>query len=87
MHTNQPQDEFDIAGGSTGNPAYTVQAIGKTVSSEKQGCPWTAAHLHQFGEDFDSRNTGTYPGYVNDQAFTASSLSNWINNESFTFDE
>lgn len=87
VHTNEPQDEFDIAGGSTGNPAYTAQVIGKTVSPDKPGCPWTAAHLHQFGEDFDNRNTGTYPEFVNAQAVTASSISNWINNESFTFNE
>jgi hypothetical protein len=87
-HTDQPQGgTFTIAGGSLGSPGYTSVVIGKTRSSEMMGCPWTAAHLHQYGEDFGSRNTGTYPTYVNAGTYTATSISNWITADSYSWSE
>jgi hypothetical protein len=52
MHTNLSGTDgrtFYISGSTSGS--YTSYgAIGTTAGSEIPGCPWTAAHLHQFSD-------------------------------------
>jgi hypothetical protein len=71
---------FYIPGSASG--AYKLEGpTGTTADSEISGCPWTAAHLHQFS-DLSGwyRNSGVYPDEPSTgTGYDLTDVNNWQN--------
>lgn len=87
-HTYQPQGgTFLIYAGTLGNPAYTSVQIGRSRTTEGTGCLFSAPHLHQYGEDFTNRNTSRYPNAPATGTYSVSDITNWINSDSYSWNQ
>jgi hypothetical protein len=75
---------------SSGGNGFRVD-IGDVVDDEDEDCPWDDPHVHQYGEDYDSTNTGGFPDYTEcyeyDDYYCENPRTNqqWVHYENWTY--